>query len=52
MYLHTFYIEHKHILHQMGKCLLKGWNFTRHDVNFITTKSDPEKNGGKKIVSC
>lgn len=31
----------------MGKCLLRKWNFTRHEVNFITTKPDPEKNRGK-----
>lgn len=47
VFMHILYRTQTYILHQMGKDLLRGWNFTRHEVNFITTKPDPEKNGGK-----
>lgn len=45
--MHIFYQPQTYILHQMGKCLLKSLNFTRHEVNFMTTKPDLKKNEAK-----
>lgn len=51
LFMHSLHQTQTCILYQI-KYLLTGWNFIRHEVNFITTKKKSgKKKGGKQLIA-